>query len=259
MTQILTSPPPASIHVSRVSERSNSLVIHFLTLRRAVGLIGIALPLALVAGENLRDVLAPAAARAGRQLIEVSMSAYFHTGMRDVFVGSLCAIGVFLLCYKGYDRTEDTLANVAGVCAILVALFPTFEASREATDTGVPAIDSATFFSGPNAPDPHVVGVIHFAAAAVLFAILAYLSYFRFTRTAPGAAPTTRKLQRNRIYRVCGVIIALCIAGIAVGFLLLDADQERRTSFLFWFEAIAVVAFGVSWLTKGEMIRPDRG
>jgi hypothetical protein len=257
MTQILVT-PPTQIHLSRVSEQSNSLVVHFLTLRRALGLIGIALPFALVAGENLRDVLAPTASRGGRQLIEVSMSAYFHTGMRDVFVGSLCAIGVFLLCYKGYDRVEDTLANLAGVCAILVALFPTVETSREATDTGAPAIDSATFFSGPNAPDPAIVGYVHFAAAAVFFVVLAYLSYFRFTRTDPAAAPTPRKIQRNRIYRVCGVIIVLCIAGIALGSLVLDADQERATSFLFWFEAIAVMAFGVSWLTKGEMIRPDR-
>ena len=28
-----------------------------------------------------------------------SMSAYYHTGMRDIFVGTLCAIGVFLLIY----------------------------------------------------------------------------------------------------------------------------------------------------------------
>lgn len=254
MTQILVT-RPTPVHPARVQEQNNSLVVHFLTLRRAVGFIGIALPFVLVAGENLRDVLAPTAARAGRQLIELSMSAYFHTGMRDVFVGSLCAIGVFLLCYKGYDSTEDNLANLAGVCALLVALFPTFEDSREATDTGVAAIDSATFFSGPEAPDPYLVGVIHFAAAAVLFGILAYLSYFRFTRSDT-TTPTPRKVQRNRIYRVCGVIIALCIAGIAIGNLL-DVDAER-TSFVFWFEAIAVVAFGVSWLTKGEMIRPDR-
>lgn len=257
MTQILVT-PPTQIHVSRVSEQSNFLVVHFLTLRRAVGLIGIALPWALVLGENLRDVLAPDASQARRQLIELSMSAYFHTGMRDVFVGSLCAIGVFLLCYKGYDRVEDNLANLAGVCAILIALFPTFQDSREATDTGVSAVDSATFFSGPNAPDPAIVGYLHFAAAAVFFAVLAYLSYFRFTRTDPAAAPTPRKIQRNRIYRVCGVIIVLCIAGIALGYWLLEPDQQRSTSFLFWFEAIAVVAFGVSWLTKGEMIRPDR-
>jgi hypothetical protein len=246
-----------TIRVSRVSEQSNFLVVHFLTLRRAVGWIGIALPWVLVLGENLRDVLAPTS-QAGRQLIEISMSAYFHTGMRDVFVGSLCAVGVFLLCYKGYDRVDDTLANLAGVSAIVIALFPTFETSREATDTGTPAPDSATFFSGPNAPDPVVVGYIHFAAAAVFFLILAYLSYFRFTRTEPGATPTPRKIQRNRIYRACGVVIALCIAGLALGKLLLGADVERSSSFVFWFEAIAVVAFGVSWLTKGEMIRPDQ-
>jgi hypothetical protein len=241
----------------RAAEASNFLVVHFLTLRKAVGFIGIALPFVMVIGENVRDWLAPGASPIGRQIIELSLSAYFHTGMRDVFVGSLCAIGVFLLCYKGYERRDDLVAGAAGACALLVALFPTAEQSREAGDTGVRAPDSVTFFSGPNAPDPAVVGWIHFGSAALLFALLAYMSFFLFTRSDK-PSPTERKIRRNHVYRICGVVILTCIVAIAVGKLFFDAGFERTTRFVFWFEAIAVVVFGISWLTKGEMILKDR-
>ena len=49
----------------------------------------------------------------------------------------------------------------------------------------------------------------------------------------------------------------MCIAGIAAAKLVLGEAAEQRTSFVFWGEAIAVVAFGISLLTKGELIRGD--
>ena len=54
-----------------------------------------------------------------------SMSAYYHTDMRDVFVGVLCAIGFTLLLYKGFDKWEDWALNAAGVLAFGIAMVPT--------------------------------------------------------------------------------------------------------------------------------------
>ncbi len=255
MGQVPTRHPAALAPAT--AEASNALVLHFITLRRAIGILGLALPWVLVLGENLRDSLAPHASRAGRQLIELSMSAYFHTGMRDVFVGSLCAIAVFLLAYRGYDRTENGVANVAGLCALLVALFPTPEDSREAADTGTRAPDSVTFFSGPDAPDPALVGYLHFGSAAVFFFILAWMSFYRFTMTDPDDACTRQKEQRNVIYRACGIVIVACIAAIAIGKLFFQ-EYERVSRFVFWSEAVAVTAFGISWLIKGETLFRDR-
>lgn len=56
--------------------------------------------------------------------IQGSMSAYYHTEMRDAFVGILCAIGAFLFLYKGFTKLEDWLLNAAGLLAVLVAFFP---------------------------------------------------------------------------------------------------------------------------------------
>ena len=35
-------------------------------------------------------------------------------------------------------------------------------------------------------------------------------------------------------------------------------DNPHETSFVYWGETIALVAFGLSWLTKGEAIFSDK-
>jgi hypothetical protein len=232
-------------------------VLHFRTLRRAIGWIAVLLPGVLVFGENLRDLLSPSTST-GRSFVELSMSAYFHTGMRDVFVGSLCAIAIFLLSYKGPQRIDNVLASVAGLSLLLVAIFPTPEPSREASDAGAPAPDSVTLFSGPAAPDPAFVGYVHFASAAVFFVLLAGMSLFLFTKTHEHVPMSREKKQRNLIYRASGITILVCLVAIALAKLLLSDRAEMATRYVFWLEAAAVVAFGISWLTKGEMFRGDR-
>ena len=246
-------------HVDDISasltKPTGSEVIHLKTLREAIGFIAVGLPFALAIGENIRDWLLPNAASTNRALIEGSISAYFHTGMREVFVGSLCAIAVFLVCYKGYQRRDNLAANIAGVCALLVAVFPTREQPREAGDTGVPVIDSATLFSSANAPDPAYVSWVHFTSAVIFFATLAYMSLFLFTiSTKPSQTP--EKLRRNKVYRFCGITILVCIIVIAIGKFFLS-DAVSRTSYVFVFESIAVITFGFSWLTKAEVFLGD--
>jgi hypothetical protein len=57
--------------------------------RFAIGLLGVLLPLVLV-------FLEPALFD-GLPAPRGSLSAYYYSGLREVFVGGLCAIGVFLL------------------------------------------------------------------------------------------------------------------------------------------------------------------
>src|SRR5262249_16472749 len=44
--------------------------------------------------------------------------------MRGLFVGILFAVGFFLFLYKGFSRTENIALNLAGLCAVFVALIP---------------------------------------------------------------------------------------------------------------------------------------
>jgi len=59
-----------------------------------------------------------------------SISAYYYTPARSVFVGSLCALGVSLIVYKGHSPEEDVLLNFSGLMAFVVAMVPTVPDAR---------------------------------------------------------------------------------------------------------------------------------
>ena len=54
-----------------------------------------------------------------------SISAYYYTPARTIFVGSLCALGACLIAYKGHSPEEDVLLNFSGFMAFVVAMVPT--------------------------------------------------------------------------------------------------------------------------------------
>lgn len=213
---------------STSTKEDNRLVISYLTLRKAVGSLGIALPFILAIGGLLVHKLA----------IQSSMSHYYHSDMRDIFVGILCAIAVFLISYKGYNREDDYVGDLAGLFAIGVALIPT-----------APDLASGTVA---------IVGGLHLLFATGFFCTLAYFSLFLFTKTNT-SNPTPQKKQRNTVYKVSGFIILIAIGLIGFLAILPDSTSEPIKSLkpVFWLESIAIIAFGISWLTKGEAILKD--
>jgi hypothetical protein len=54
-----------------------------------------------------------------------SISAYYYTSARAVFVACLCAIGACLVIYHGNTPREDFALNVSGFLAFVVAFVPT--------------------------------------------------------------------------------------------------------------------------------------
>ncbi len=205
-----------------------SLVLSYLGLRKAVGIIGTALPFVLAIGKMLLE--GPG--------IQSSISSYYHTAMRDVFVGSLCAIAVFLMSYRGYERKDDIAGDLACIFAIGAALFPT-----------TPDVN-------PTSTDKFIGG-LHLLFAALFFLTIAYFSLALFRKTDPTKPATRRKLQRNLVYTVCGYTILACLALIVLVALLPGEAPVKKLDPVFWLESAAVVAFGVSWLTKGEAILKD--
>ena len=173
-----------------------------------------------------------------------SISAYFHTTAREVFVGVLAVVGAFLISYKGFDSTDSRASNLAGVAAICVAAFP-----------------CQSRFAGPKLGIFQLPQVwsnrIHILAAGTLFATLAVISAFLFTRTAPHGM-TRQKRRRNVVYRTCAAVMVLALLEIAASSLLMtEAKQDLyRTTLLG--EAIALLAFGISWLVKGETVLRDK-
>lgn len=211
----------------QIAKSEQSLVFSYLTLRKVIGILGVALPLVVSIGAWLFF-------RIG---IQRSISSYYHTGMRDVFVGTLFAIGFFLLSYKGYERADNIAGNLGCIFAIGVALFPTTPDTQLTT----------------------LVGKIHFTFTALFFITLIYFSYFLFTKTDPSRPPSPEKLQRNQLYQSCAYVMGMCML-LIVCYNLLPTDMAvwlENYKPVYWLEAIAIWAFGISWLTKGEAILKD--
>lgn len=208
---------------------SNRLVVSYLMLRKAIGCLGMVLPFVLAIGGKLIF---------GTGLQE-TISDYYYTGMGDVFVGTLFAMGVFLFSYKGYGKKDNLAGNIAAVCVIGTALFPTTP------------VDPTTVAA--------VVGKAHVAFATLYFSTLAYFSLVLFTKSDPTQPATRQKLQRNQVYRVCGYLIIWALIAITLLGVLPDSLTAAFADLnpIFWLESVAVISFGVSWFVKGEGILED--
>ncbi len=221
---------------NNTSQNQNPQVISYLTLRKAVGILGISFPVIVVVGSVVFG---------GCEGIQSSISCYYHTNMRNIFVGILCAIALFLFAYKGYDKRDAIAGNLACIFALGVAFFPTSVA-----EPIIPCI--------PYPFENHIISSIHFISAGGFFLVIAYFSIFLFTKKDQN--PTKMKLKRNKLYRICGYIILGCILLIAVysncqRFNCCQGLQKYDP--IFWLESMALWAFGISWLTKGNTIMTD--
>ncbi len=207
---------------------SNPLVISHLALRRCIGVLGLALPFVLAIGLPL------VCERAECDQIQGSISRYYHTEMGDVVVGALCAIGVFLIAYRGYGNKENMLATVCGVAAIGIGIFPM-------------ALDGAT------GKDVYS-GYLHTASSAVFFLGLAIMALRFFPQPDPSSPPLPGKEKRNTVYRACGVTILIAMALMGLYSALTDQAERAVDPWdpIFWLESVAIVAFGIAWLTKGR-------
>ena len=215
---------------------NQSLVISFLTLRRAVGILGIFLPIGLVIGVPLLSEC---------KQVQDSISDYFYTRMNSFMVGTLCAVSLFLFCYKGYEKRDTVASKLACIFALGVAFFP----------TGGPSTSSICNYLHRNSPS--WVSTVHDISASLFFLTLAYFCLFLFVKTS--GQPTKRKKERNVVYKICGYAILFCIVFLLLYFKV-DAIQSALKDYkpVFVLETVALWAFGISWLTKGEFILGDK-
>jgi hypothetical protein len=240
-------------------ETSNTpehLARSYLFLRKSVGVIGIATPFVLVIGTMILG---------NSFVIKDSISSYYYTVTGNIFVGSMCASAIFLICYR-YEHLDDFVSTAAGAFAIGVALFPTAPTGQQTA-----------------------IGWAHgFFAAFFIFSLAIMARIFRKTDPDPTKKPTCEKLLRNKVYLSCSITIFAC-----VGLLILIAIIQNLTSILaiiqnltsipllksfhpilwlesvlwlewlkplnpvLWLECIALWAFGFAWFVKGETIWKD--
>jgi len=195
------------------------MLISYKRLRTVIGFCGMLLPFLLVIPLYLSN---------GKVLF--SISDYYNTQYANILTSILCVTGTFLVCYNGYDKVDNLISKIAGVCALCVALFPT---------TYKPY--SATLFCIPFRPS--WFQEVHVITAIIFFLSLAYMSAFQFTKCDKDT-PTER--LRVSIYRICAIImvIGLVFVGIAT---IYHIDYGKLIG-----ESVALIAFGISWLIKGK-------
>jgi hypothetical protein len=199
--------------------------------RRIIGTLGLRLPALVYLWSGAR----PTAALARWKLLW-SVSAYYYTGAVGVLVGLLFALSLALFSYRGYKgvRADRIVGSVGGLAALVVALFPT------AAPDGIPM--PAWWKPG--------TGVIHYVAAVVLFVsfILFAVWLFRKSATPRREDRPADKRRRDDVCLACGLIMISAVVWVGIA-TLSDAP-------IFVPEAVAIVAFAVSWLVKGEAHAP---
>lgn len=164
--------------------------------------------------------------------------------MGDLFVGTLCAVGLFLISYKGYETKDNIISTISGIFAFGIALFPCTSAAEIPCNTK----DYISIYW---------IGTIHLTFAALFFSSLAYMSYFIFTLSK--GEKTKNKILRNSLYKACALVILLCLVGITIYMLWLKKSFPVLENYhiVYWLETIALIAFGISWLTKGRILLKD--
>ena len=233
-------PTPNDQKTDRQKEQDNGLVLSYTTLRNLIGFGGMLLPFVLMFfTKEANDVF-----------VEPSISDYYYTKNGDILVVLLSVLGVFLITYNGYNWREKVLTTLAALCAVGVAFSPT--GSRAEIDPN--SVHTAINFGGY---------LVHFLFAGVFFLALAIvtLKYFPKSDAASTKKPDgkmTAKAKRNKVYKICGWIMIGSVAMLLIYFLLLELNV-LKTNFpvVFVLETIAIEAFGISWLTKGETLLPD--
>ncbi|QBE65449.1 DUF998 domain-containing protein [Pseudoduganella lutea] len=222
------------MHAVKNDHVETDYIVSYKALRNTIGWAGLLMPLAVRGGGLLLE---------GIRTTD-SISAYYYTSMRDIFVATTVLTGVLLACYRTSHLLDNIVATIAGLAAIGAALFPMDPTYAAELLARYPDLGTQAHYSNHGILGYHL-------AFAITFAVLSfYLVYFRF---GAGAAPTNRQaLRRRAVYKICGAVMLLSFVAIAFMGLALEGQS------VFWPETCAVAAFGVAWLVNGQTFLKDR-
>ncbi len=189
-----------------------------LTMKMIVGVIAISIAFVTSVVSNLE-----------RPLTSISESYFAGDWSRGFFVGFLYIIAAFLLCYNGQTRAHMVLSKLAALASFGVAMFPC--KCRDMDE---------------------IIPYVHYASAAVMFAILAFfcLEFYRHA-SAKGHRQAS---WRSWIYLGCFWAIALSIIALGTNAVLQDAFSKSWSRFVFFCEMTGLVAFGVCWLVASRVL-----
>ena len=205
--------------------------INTLRLRKLLGWAGMLLPLVVLAlclifGYGFPDSIS---------------STYYLSPTITPFMIILGASSVLLISYMGYDKQDDIICTLAGIFGLLICLF---SCSTENLITHWVHVAIPTTVGTFQLP-ANISGILHNISAFIFFGLLAYNSFFLFTKSS--GEMTDKKKKRNIIYRVCGI-------GMMSSFIfIIPVSIFNLWGGVWIIEAIALIFFGISWLTKSDI------
>lgn len=213
------------------------------TLRWLVGSLGMLLPillwLILYFGNSLQTPLD-------------SISHYFYTRASSIFIIVVSLLAIFLLVYKGYELIDFILSTIAGICALLLLYFPTSNIDCD------PKISDCNYVI-THFPDTHEK--FHIAMAGLFLGSLALMSIFLFTKKEgdPDGFVIPELKGEKIIFVICGVLMLLSMLMIATNCLgFFTKEEYNEQNLTFWFEVVALEAFGFSWFVKGDVFEKSK-
>lgn len=161
----------------------------------------------------------------------ISESYYHGDAARNVLVGFLFAIAALMFAYNGRSDVEKYLSKVAAIAAICIAVFP------------------CGCLVGHK--QQNVESVVHLTSAGIMFAILAVFCRIFYQHAVMIGHVEARR--RAGIYVLSGLTIAGALL-VAVLNHFFPVIGQTIPDVIFWCEAVALVAFGVSWLTASHVL-----
>ncbi len=211
----------------------------YLVIRKIIGTLGILLPILVFAGH--------------KGVLLTSISHYYYTQSAVFFIAILSAFGLFLISYKGYEKSatekisDNVITQIGGFAALLVILLPTtcFKGNCGLL-TNIDLLSGGFMFGHSN----EIIGVIHLICAGVFLFAMGWMSIFKFTKS--------ENKKYNTFYKFCGYTVWISIGLLLVEFALkkiLKNEDFHVTQYdVFILETVAIIAFGSSWLIKGKAL-----
>ncbi|WP_124710514.1 hypothetical protein [Gordonia insulae] len=220
--------------------------------------------------------------------IRFSISDYYDSSARAVFIATLCAMGAMLMAYKGRTEIEDVLLNFAGFLAFLVAFIPTNTPDRQpdppldwivknawtAVFGGLFAMTVWALLSGAGRfatpPRPTLAGlVVRVLALAPVVVVVAQVTWFdTATRVSPhGVAAVSMFVMLTGVVVLNGLVVMagdvpvkyarwyfgtalVMLVTIVVAIVATLSGWGAGVNLIFWVEWVLLAAFGAFWIVQ---------
>ena len=222
----------------------------YMSIRRLAGMVGLFMPISLVVYD--------AATIKGRGIsVKGSVSAYYFSDARDLFVGCLFAVGFLLITYMaGQWNTADYWLSVfGGIGVLVVANLPTRPPGITHCQAD-PRPLGCSFVQHKIGEDAtwwiHTSGAGLFVICSIGLSMVFALREVKYAMRAHG--PDS---DRSRGRRMFFVYVALAAATAVFGLVALGPDFSIAGLRNIWLgELGAFTCFAVSWLLAGRLRTP---